>query len=312
MAEAASPDRLTAPRRSRPAAPFEPAPLTVAFVGSGRAATSLARGLRRSEASLLIADGTDSARRLAGRAGARLVGRTEALLTADVTLLAVPDLQIEPAARELADLIGGGKARRVTARVIAHLSGSQGLEVLDPLAKLGFIPAAIHPLQVLSGWRIPPGTTFAVEAAPEARALLSQLVASLGGVQLELPAGARRAYHAAAVIAANLSMALLAESADLLESAGIDRQRGLEGLLSLLRGGLEASLDRGLPAALTGPVTRGDTETLRRHIEVLRTDPELLNAYRAVSRLLLRQSLRDGRPDPQSATAVARLLEEDI
>jgi predicted short-subunit dehydrogenase-like oxidoreductase (DUF2520 family) len=162
---------------------------------------------------------------------------------------------------------------------------------------------------VLSGWRIPPGTTFAVEADGAARILVTRLVADLGGVEIELPPGARVAYHAAAVIAANLGMTLLAEAVDLLERQGIDRADALQGLSGLVRGGLEASLDSGLPAALTGPVTRGDAGTLAAHLEMLAGDPDLQAAYRAVSRLALRQARKDGRPADGGAV-VAKILEE--
>ena len=189
-----------------------------------------------------------------------------------------------------------------------HIAGSLGLDVLDSLAAAGYATAAMHPLQVLSGWRIPPGTTFAIEAPGAARAVVAQLVADLGGVEIELAPGARPAYHAAAVIAANLGMTLLAEAVDLLEQLGIDRGQALQGLAGLVRGGLEASLDAGLPAALTGPVTRGDVGTLATHLETLRDDPELLAAYRAVSRLALRQARKDGRP-ATGAHAVADILQ---
>jgi predicted short-subunit dehydrogenase-like oxidoreductase (DUF2520 family) len=193
--------------------------------------------------------------------------------------------------------------------VVLHLAGSLGLEALTPLAQAGYATAAMHPLQVLSGWRIPPGTTFAVEADSAARIVVTRLVADLGGVEIELPAGARVAYHAAAVIAANLGMTLLAEAVDLLERQGIDRGDALQGLSGLVRGGLEASLDSGLPAALTGPVTRGDAGTLTAHLEALAGDPDLQAAYRAVSRLALRQARKDGRP-ADGGEMVAKLLEE--
>jgi predicted short-subunit dehydrogenase-like oxidoreductase (DUF2520 family) len=109
---------------------------------------------------------------------------------------------------------------------------------------------------------------------------------------------------------ANTMVRLLTEAVDLMERAGLDREEALQGLAGLFRGGLEASLDRGLPAALTGPVTRGDIDTVRAHIDLLRDDPEMLNAYRAVSRLALRQARLDGRPDPDKAEAMARLLED--
>jgi predicted short-subunit dehydrogenase-like oxidoreductase (DUF2520 family) len=225
---------------------------------------------------------------------------------ADLTILAVPDGRIGPLAAELARTAAPGAGQ-----VVVHLSGSLGTEVLAPLAAAGYDVAAMHPLQVLSGWRIPPGTRFAVEGSDAALTLIGRAVRDLNGIELELPAGARPAYHAAAVLAANLGMTLLAEAVDLMAAAGLDRAEALSGLAGLQRGGLEASLDRGLPGALTGPVVRGDTDTVRAHLDVLHGDPDLLDAYRAVSRLALRQAQREGRPTPDLAAAMARLLEDD-
>jgi predicted short-subunit dehydrogenase-like oxidoreductase (DUF2520 family) len=278
--------------------------LTLGFVGSGRAARSLARSLGRRGHRLVIARRGDSAERLSADLGAELVAAEEVLASADLTILAVPDGQVARLADGLAADAAAGKQR-----VVLHLAGSLGLEALRPLAQSGYATAAMHPLQVLSGWRIPPGTTFAVEADAAARPLVARLVADLNGVEIELPAGARVAYHAAAVIAANLGMTLLAEAVDLLDQLGIDRGEALQGLSGLVRGGLEASLDSGLPAALTGPVTRGDAGTVAAHLEALAGDPELQAAYRAVSGLALRQAHKDGRP-ATGGEAVAELLEE--
>ena len=278
--------------------------LTLGFVGSGRAARSLARSLARRGHRLVIARRGDSAERLSADLGAELAAAEEVLASADLTILAVPDGKVARLAEGLAADAAAGKQR-----VVLHLAGSLGLEALRPLAQAGYATAAMHPLQVLSGWRIPPGTTFAVEADAAARPLVARLVADLNGVEIELPAGARVAYHAAAVIAANLGMTLLAEAVDLLDQLGIDRGEALQGLSGLVRGGLEASLDSGLPAALTGPVTRGDAGTVAAHLEALAGDPELQAAYRAVSGLALRQVRKDGRP-ATGGEAVAELLEE--
>ena len=236
--------------------------------------------------------------------GADLVPAEETLAIAQVTFLAVPDGRLAAVANWLAENAVPGEGR-----VVLHLSGSLGLEPLAPLARRGYAPAAMHPLQVLSGWRIPPGSTFAVEAPGAARPLVTKLVADLGGIEIELAPGARPAYHAAAVMASNLGMTLLAEAVDLLEKAGVERGRALQGLAGLVRGGLEASVDAGLPAALTGPVTRGDVATLAAHLEVLAGDPELLSAYLAVTRLALRQARKEGRP-ANGAEAVADLIKE--
>jgi predicted short-subunit dehydrogenase-like oxidoreductase (DUF2520 family) len=242
---------------------------------------------------------------MAADLGASLLTPGETLAAADITILAVSDGRLAALVKELAANQPPGRRG-----VVLHVAGSLGVDVLEPLADRGYAIGAMHPLQVLSGWRIAPDTTFAVEARGHAGAAISRLVADLGGTEVELDPSARPAYHAAAVIAANLGMTLLAEAIDILERAGIDRGRALQGLTGLVRGGLEASLDAGLPAALTGPVTRGDAGTLAVHLATLRADPELLAAYLAVSRLALRQARKDGRP-VNGAEAVADILKEN-
>jgi predicted short-subunit dehydrogenase-like oxidoreductase (DUF2520 family) len=278
--------------------------LTLGFVGSGRAGSSLARSLTAAGYRALIAEQGESAARLAADLDGRMLDSAAVLQTADLTFLAVPDRAIAAVAAQLASRISNGAGHHVV-----HLAGSRTAAVLDPLARNGFGIGALHPLQVLSGDPLPSGTTFAIEADGETRELLTQLVGDLDGVEIDVRAEARLAYHAAAVIAANLGMTLLAESVDLMQGAGIDRRRALAGLNTLMRGGLDASLQRGLPAALTGPVVRGDVETVRRHLDLLRSDPDLFNAYQAVSKLALRQARREGVNDAD-ARALSELLEE--
>ena len=279
--------------------------LRVGFIGSGRAAASLARSLARDGDGVVLATRGASAADLGRELGVSPRAPRDVLASSDLVVLAVPDGRVAEVARTLALDAPDGAGR-----VVAHLAGSLGLEPLRPLGHHGYALAAVHPLQVLSGWRIPPGTTFAVEAEPAARPVVRRLVADLSGVELELPAGSRATYHAAAVLAANLGMSLLGEAVDLLERSGIERDKALEGLAGLVRGGLEASVDRGLPAALTGPVTRGDITTVRAHLEAIAGDPELDAAYSAVSLLALRQAGRNGRPDAAAAARLRALLEE--
>lgn len=285
-----------------------PHPLTIGFVGSGHAASTLAHSLGRAGHRLLLAHRGPAADELAAELGASIGDAAEVLAGADVTFLAVPDGALAEVAAKLAENAPEGRGR-----LVVHLSGSLGRDVLEPLAARGYATVAIHPLQVLSGWRLAPGSTFAVEAEGPAREVAARLVDDMRGVEIALPASGRAAYHAAAVMAANLGMTMLAEAVDLLERQGIPRAQALTGLGALVRGGLEASMDRGLPAALTGPVTRGDVDTVARHLEAIADDPDLLRAYAATSLLALRQAGRDGRPDDQAATRRLRhILEEAL
>ncbi|MFN2463219.1 MAG: DUF2520 domain-containing protein [Candidatus Dormibacteria bacterium] len=279
--------------------------LTVGFIGHGRAARSLAGAFSRRGHTIVIAARSASAATLAVELGAEEASAADILASADATVLAVPDAAVAPLARDLAADAAPGDGR-----LVVHLAGSLPASVLAPLAERGYAIAAVHPLQVLSGWRVAPGTAFAVDADERSAPLASRLVGELGGVEFAVPASGRTAYHAAASLAANLGMTLLAEAVDLMAAQGIPREEAMQGLGALVRGGLEAAMDQGLPASLTGPVGRGDTATVAGHLDALAGDPELRRAYAAGSLLTLRQVLRQGRPAAAPAAVELRALLE--
>ena len=192
------------------------------------------------------------------RAGLRvsLLGRGEAP-RGDVLLLTVPDAAIGPTARSLS-----------FTGVLLHCSGATGVEVLRPHLPAG----SFHPLMTFPGPEIALPSLAEVPVAlagdPEAVAAGRALAASLGLSPFEVP-GDRRLYHAAAVLAGNLSTVLLAEAARVLEAAGIPREEAARRVLPLAIASLENAEDDPV-AALTGPVVRGDDAVLAAHRSALR------------------------------------------
>lgn len=163
-------------------------------------------------------------------------------------LLAVPDGEIAAVAASLAP----GEA------VVAHVAGSLGLDVLAPHARV----ASVHPLVALPdaaiGARRLAGAWFAVAGDPVA----SEIVAALDGRAVQVADEDRTTYHAAAAIAANHLVALLGQVERLAAAVGVP----LEAYLDLARGALDDVAEVGPAAALTGPVARGDRDTVARHL----------------------------------------------
>src|SRR5258708_28194527 len=150
--------------RPQVAGPEQADSLSIGFVGSGRAARSLAKSLARRGHRLLIAERGDSSTRLASDLDGELIFATDALKDADVTILAVPDARVAELAASLAAGAGPGHGR-----VVLHLAGSLGLKELAPLAAAGYATRPMHPLHLPSRWRIPPRTPFGVEAGAARR-----------------------------------------------------------------------------------------------------------------------------------------------
>jgi predicted short-subunit dehydrogenase-like oxidoreductase (DUF2520 family) len=156
-----------------------------------------------------------------------------------------------------------------------HCSGALAGDVLAPLHAAGYRVGSIHPLQAVAhpvtGAERLVGSWFAISAEPEAAGVARRLVAELDGTPLTIPVTRRPLYHAAAVVASNYLPVLLALAARLLVHAGAREEEAVPALLPLMRGTLDNVAELGIAAALTGPIARGDVETVRLH---LRTLPE--------------------------------------
>src|SRR5690606_32099544 len=129
---------------------------------------------------------------------------------------------------------------------------------------------SMHPLMAvadpwLAGERLI-GAAFAITGEPAAIAAARRVVSALGGVPLMIPATQRPMYHAAAVVASNYLVALTGLAVRMLGEAGIEEDDAVRALLPLLRGTLDNIGQLGVRAAVTGPIARGDVDTVRLHL----------------------------------------------
>ena len=205
----------------------------VRVIGPGRAGLSLARGLEK--AGWRVLD-------VLGR-GDDVAGAAEG---ADLLVIATPDSAIASVAAAVQPLEGCA---------VAHLAGALGLGVLAPHGRR----ASIHPLRSLPTTSSDlSGAWFAVAGDAIAR----DVVADLDGRLVEVDDAARTAYHAAAVMASNHLVALLGAVDRVAAGAGVP----LDAFLDLVRGTVDNVAVLGPEAALTGPVARGDWDTVARHL----------------------------------------------
>jgi predicted short-subunit dehydrogenase-like oxidoreductase (DUF2520 family) len=182
-----------------------------------------------------------------------------------IVLLAIPDDALPEVAYDLARM---GPAP--PGCVALHLSGALSTDVLAPLHGAGYTLGSLHPLMAvadpwLAGERLT-GAAFALGGEPPAVAAARRLVSALHGRPLVIAPALRPLYHAAAVVASNYLVAITGLATRLLVEAGVSEDDALPALLPLLRGTLDNIEQLGVPAALTGPVARGDIDTLRLHL----------------------------------------------
>src|SRR5580692_10908717 len=291
--------------------PSHPAELGVGVVGAGRVGTALAAALRRSGHRIVAVSAVSAAS----------LDRVEALLpgtpvrppqdvaaSADLVLLTVPDDALPALVSGLAatgtDLAG---------RLVVHASGRHGLAVLEPAARRGALPLALHPVMTFTGRgddvdRLA-GTSFGVTAPDVLRPAAEALVIEMGGEPVFIAEEHRDLYHAALAGAANHLITLVAEAEDVLRAAGVADPARLLGPL------LSAALDNALrfgDAGLTGPVARGDADTVAAHVAALEAEPSAspaaVAAYIAMARLTADRALATGMLKPADAERLLGVL----
>lgn len=260
--------------------------MNIAIVGAGTVGTAIAvRWMRAGHVIVAVTGGESTAARVTRwLPDVAVTEIPDAVVGAEVVAVAVPDRAIEGVAIAVAERIETGT-------VVAHLSGALGLQVLDPVARAGGVPLAIHPLQTFPDIEAAiaalDGTSIAVTADEEAGWRVGDaLAADLGGRPFRLADEHRAVYHAAAVFASNYLVAVSGAAATFFEAAGVPDP------LAAMRPLQEATLANihrlGPRDALTGPAVRGDAETIDRNLAAIATSaPHLVAAYVALCRLAL-------------------------
>jgi predicted short-subunit dehydrogenase-like oxidoreductase (DUF2520 family) len=226
----------------------------VGIVGAGRLGTALAASLRE-----------------AGFGVEGPAGRGEIPRGCDAIVLCVPDAEIPSAAATVAG----------AAPLVGHTSGATRLSALEAAGGAAF---GLHPLQTFppdSGPETFRGAGCAVAgSSPEALDFARRLARALGMNAFEIDDEGRAAYHAAASIASNFTVTLLAAAERIAAGAGLSPVEARELLAPLARRTVESVAELGPERALTGPVARGDDATVeaqRRAIED--AAPELLDLF---------------------------------
>ena len=230
-----------------------------------------------------------------GQAAVKVARIADVAALADHILIAVSDDAITSVANELAR---GG----LSAGVVLHTSGAHGPQLLASLAARGVSCGVLHPLQTIAdparGVVALRGASFAVGGDAAAIEWAEQLVAAAAGTPLRIRAKGFASYHAGAVMASNAVIAAIDAAVVLLGEAGVDEQAALHAIRPLCLTSAQNAFDIGPEAALTGPVQRGDAETIRTHIAALASSPRpVADLYRASSRALLDIARRRGLSD---------------
>jgi predicted short-subunit dehydrogenase-like oxidoreductase (DUF2520 family) len=282
----------------------------IGVIGAGRVGAVLAAALRGAGHEIVAVAGESDASRT----------RIETLLpgipvrkpsavarAADILLLTVPD----DALSNVAAMLSASKAIH-PGQYVVHSSGRHGTDVLAPAAGRGAHIAAMHPAMTFTGTDVDlarvPAAVFGCTGDDDVRPVVERLVADLGGRPVWIGEEQRVLYHAALAHGANHLVTLVNQATDLLRGAGVTDPA------AIVRPLMQAALDNALAygdAALTGPIVRGDVQTVRDHLQTLAdTSLETLESYVSMGRATANHAVLDGRLQPQRAAAVVEALND--
>lgn len=257
--------------------------MKLAIIGSGNVAEALVEALvklpgkpGKPELVQICARNEPEGRRLAAIAGVPYAGSPENLLPADLYILAVSDGAIEETA---------GKIPADAEAVVAHTSGGTAMDAIPERIK---DRAVFYPLQTFSKGRdvdfshIPVFTEY---STPHAGRTVGAFASALTGTVTEASSETRAGIHLAAVFASNFTNGMYSAAARILKDHGLS----FDMLKPLIAETAAKALSAGDPASVqTGPALRGDTETMRRHLELLRSgnDRKTYGTYEEIYKIL--------------------------
>ncbi len=258
---------------------------TIAIVGPGNLGSALARALHQARYRVgeIVHHGGASAARarsLGREIGAAAVSTRDAALTADIMWICVGDAAIAGCAAELAP------RAEWKGKIALHSSGALSSGELKRLQKRGAAVASVHPMMTFVRNVRPElnGVIFALEGDAKAVRAARRIATDLGGRAVRIDARHKPMYHAFGAFTSPLIVATLAAAERVAGKAGLDHASARAAIAPILRQTVANYLKRGPAGAFSGPLVRGDVETVRRHLEVLRAAPEARAAYVALAR----------------------------
>lgn len=263
---------------------------SIAIVGPGRLGSALVTALVRARYTITeIVSRRNSefrrkARVLAKIARARLCTPQDAHLSADLIWFCLPDREIATVAKALAQVASW------KGKIAFHSSGALASDELDLLRQRGTAVASVHPLMTFVRGAVPSlaGVPVALEGDAAAVRIARRIVRDLGAQPFMILKKDKAMYHAWGAFASPLIVAALVTAEQVAQAAGLSAIEARRKMLPMVRQTIENYAKLGPAKASSGPLMRGDTEIVSRHLEVLKKIPEARDVYLALARSALR------------------------
>jgi len=284
---------------------------SIAILGMGKVGTAVGCLLRSAGYRIvaITSRSTASAEKAVKYTGGKVyVNLAGAASRAEAVFITTGDDAIVSVCEEIVREGGVGAGKKVI-----HMSGAGGLDLLESARTAGAHVASIHPIQsfadVEGALKNIPGSTFGVTAEEEIEDWTVQVVKDLGGVPFFVSDADRPLYHAAACMTSNYLVTLMYIVEEIYGTIGLSREKAVKSFWPLVKGTIENIETRGTVQSLTGPVSRGDIGTIKKHLQTLRGKlPEFLDVYGIMGAFAADISLKRGTLTHERAEEIKSLL----
>lgn len=205
-------------------------------------------------------------------------------LSAGIVWICVPDDAIASVAAHIAG------ERDWRGKIVLHSSGALASDVLEPLRRKGAEIASAHPLMTFVSSSQPKlaGVPFALDGTAKALTAVEIIISDFGAQAFRIAQAEKAAYHAFGFFSSPAIVALIATAIDVGKLAGLDAKRARALMEPIVRQTIDNCFRTSPQQAFSGPVRRGDVETIRKHLKVLQQQPYSSEVYRALIKIALR------------------------
>jgi predicted short-subunit dehydrogenase-like oxidoreductase (DUF2520 family) len=278
---------------------------SIAIIGAGKAGTVISRKLFDIGYNFnsVISKHKSSARNLAASINCRIYSDNILSLPVDTRLIiiATPDSEIEKVADELSKCNLGFKTLKVF-----HISGCLSSDILEALRRKGTTVFSIHPFQTFmlknASIEILDNISYGIEGDKKGISAAKKIVSDLGGTYFVVPKSMKPLYHLAGVFASNYFITLI-DSIDKILSefvSGANARKNI--IIPIIKRSFSNILENGYKKSITGPLVRGDTNTIEQHLKILnKYDKELLKLYKAFGNVSLKANSKQFSVNKNSA-----------
>ncbi len=282
--------------------------MKIGFIGAGKAGCSLSGYLKGSSVTIsgFCSKTYAHAKRAADDTLSVAFSDLKQLISiSDIIFITTPDSMISKVWEEIRAL--AADKVQITGKIFCHCSGSRSSLIFEHIQELGAFRCAAHPMRAISSRDTDlTGTFFTLDGDEEAVSVIGELLKNKGNPVSIIDSACKVKYHMASSAASNLMVALADLAVEALAECGFSSQRALEMLTPLMMGNMENICTKGTAEALTGPVERGDCDTVQKHLSQLSGEDKEI--YRLLSGRLV-QIARKKNPE-RNYSVLEHLLEE--